>query len=686
MTKVKIIKQLCKKFSTIRFKLILAFFIPILCIILLGIVSFLQAASGIRDNYKKSAEQAINMTGEYLNFGLGSAEESIQQYINDNSFGLYFMGFYQDDYMMENEVYTDIQTSFMNKIQSDDFIADIYAISEHYPIISTAKIQVENLFKEYIATEVGKRVFDNKRKSIWLGNDPYLDEKLGKKSDSYALRLVRHFSESEGVLVMDIKKKTIIDIMKGLDFDKADLIGFITSDGKEIISSEDEVGEDILFLDKEFYTKAMKAEDATGSEYVHFQGDNYLFMYSKVGDTGAMLCALIPKSTIVRQANSIMYVTIIIVVLACIIAVATGIIISNGIDRTIKMIIIKLKEAAKGDLTVSFHTKRKDEFQILIEEIQSTFANMKGLIQKVKTLSKQVSASSQNVSTTSEIFLKSTSDISDAVNEIEQGILHQAKDAQECLNQMDNLSGKIETVGLNTKEISIITEESKMSISEGTATTEELKLQTKSTMDIIANITENLQKFTAESLSIKKIINVINDIANQTNLLALNASIEAARAGEAGKGFAVVAVEVRNLAEQSKRAVQDIKSIIDNIQSNTQKTTEAAKKTEDVMILQDIAVKNTIGSYQRINDNVTRLVKYLKEISENVSNMEEARANTLGSIESISAVLEEVAASSNTVSQTSSNQLSAVEVLNKSAAGLNNSAQMLVEEVDRFIV
>lgn len=122
--------------------------------------------------------------------------------------------------------------------------------------------------------------------------------------------------------------------------------------------------------------------------------------------------------------------------MASIIAVTTGMIISRGIDNTIRMIISKLKSASKGDLTVTFQAKGVNEFEILTEEIQNTFNNMKALIGQVKELSSNVSASSTNVDQTSENFLNSFTNISASMKEIDNGILQQAKDAEECLLQM----------------------------------------------------------------------------------------------------------------------------------------------------------------------------------------------------------------------------------------------------------
>ena len=85
----------------------------------------------------------------------------------------------------------------------------------------------------------------------------------------------------------------------------------------------------------------------------------------------------------------------------------------------------------------------------------------------------------------------------------------------------------------------------------------------KEQMDVIAN---NIVKLSEQSQTIGAIISSVNDIANQSNLLAVNASIEAAKAGEQGKGFAVVAQEVRSLAEQSKDATNQVRTILNDIQ------------------------------------------------------------------------------------------------------------------------
>lgn len=673
-----------KLLTTIRFKLIASFLVPIAFIIILGIVSFQRASEGIVSNYENATTRTIEMAGEYIRFGLDSVEATSVQFMNDDTITKYFLGLYVNDVVEYNRMKQAIRNNLTAKQVTDDFIEDIFLISDKVDSITTHNSSYDSgIYKNFAATELGTYLKENRTKKVWVGYDAALDEQFSTNSSNYALRLVRHFTGKEALLAMDIKISAVNDVLTGLNFDESGFLAVVTADGKEISPS---LYEEAIFTEQDFYKDTMELEEISGSNYVKYKGHEYLFMYSKIGESGATLCALMPKELITSQADSIKLVTILIVIVACFVAVLTGVVISNGIDKTIKEIIAGLKKAAQGDLTVEFHSKRKDEFHTLIEEIQNTFINMKDLILQVKTLSGEVSISSENVSKTSQVFLKSTEDISSAMYEIEQGVSQQAKDAEECLMQMDSLSKKIELVSDNTKEISQIADNTKQSIKEGTVVTEDLNQQTKSTIEITTSIISEIEKLAEKSLSISKIINVINEIANQTNLLSLNASIEAARAGEYGRGFAVVASEIRNLAEQSKNSVSDIKKLIGSIQDDTKSAVTIAKKAEQVLILQGSAVKNTTDSYQNINESVEKLMIFLSYIAENVNNIEEARVSTLGAIENISAVLEEIAASTNTVNQTSNDQLSSVETLNSAAGKLNENAEVLVQEVQKFKV
>ncbi len=671
--------------ATIRVKLIISFLVPIAFIIFLGVVSFEKAADGMRSSYEKTTQQAINMTSEYIGIVVQSIETVSQQLMNDEIIRNYYLGFYDYDTSVKNTNFQTITNNIMAKKFTDRFISDISILSDVKQSVTSISPIKADICSGFNKTENGEAI-KNTSNALWVGSDSYLDENLKTSSDKYAMRFIRIFTGSDSMIVIDMDNNAVKDIFKKMEFDKTGTLAFLTPDGKEIYADDGPQNRETVFKGTDFYKDAVKSDKTYDAFYVKAEGTDNLFVYSKVGNSGAMICAMIPKDIILGQADSIKMLTIIIVIAACIIAVLIGLVISYGIDKTIRNIILKLKKAAAGDLTVDFNTKRKDEFKILIDEINRTFANMKKLIGQVKSLSGDVSEASSGVSQASEVFLKTSENISAAMNEIEQGVMQQAKDSEECLLQMDNLSKKIELMGTSTDKIGKIAEGTKKSIQEGTVVTQKLTSQTKQTIEITTDIVKGIEDLSEKSISIGSIINVINEISNQTNLLSLNASIEAARAGEVGKGFAVVAGEIRNLADQTRHSVNDVKQIIESIQNNTKNVVKTAKEAENVLVLQDTAVKNTTESYLNINESVDQLMYHLKTIIENVDNIEGARASTLAAIENISAVLEEIAASTNSVNQISGDQLKLVEGLNQSAGNLKGNSEQLVTEISRFSI
>ncbi|MDD4113408.1 MAG: methyl-accepting chemotaxis protein [Herbinix sp.] len=682
-------KSNVKFFSTLQFKLVTMFLVPVACIIILGLVSYKQAASGIEDNYTKSTADSINMTAEYMRFGLKNVQATSNQFVSDTELMKYMRNV--GDIVELMTIRSNNAKSVSTKLTSDEFIGNIYMISDTAMPIISVQLNIEDGFYAGLAeTEIGEFIAKNPLKILWSGQDDYLDEKLQTGPDDYSIRLVRAFGKTDSVLIIDIKAATINKILADLSFDASGYIGFITPDGREVIDqSSKEVPMDpseTIFTTESFYQDAQASEETSGSSNVNYRGEPYLFLYSKIGDTGAMICSLMPLSVISSQADNIKQTTVIIVIIACIIAILIAFVMSTNINKTLGKINSVLRRAAKGDLSVQLESGRKDEFGVLSAEVQATVNNMKQLIQQVRTLSLEVSQSSSNVSQASEAFLKSSGDISRAMNEIEQGVNQQALEAEQCLVQMDTLNKKIELVSDNTRDIEMIADNTKERVNEGTIISDKLNEQTSSTINITIAIIKEIEKLAEKSSSISKIINVINDIANQTNLLSLNASIEASRAGEYGRGFAVVASEIRNLAEQSKSSVNNIKQIIGSILEDTTSVVETARSVENVLKLQESAVKNTTDSYHDINESVEKLVVFLKQIAENVDSIDETRVITLASVENISAVLEEIAAASNNVSNTSDEQLKSVETLNESAVNLDSHTGKLASEIQKFKV
>ncbi|MCW2239895.1 methyl-accepting chemotaxis protein [Azospirillum canadense] len=175
---------------------------------------------------------------------------------------------------------------------------------------------------------------------------------------------------------------------------------------------------------------------------------------------------------------------------------------------------------------------------------------------------------------------------------------------------------------------------------------------------------QSIQALAAQAGAIGDVVKLITDIASQTNLLALNATIEAARAGEAGKGFAVVASEVKNLANQTAKATDEIAAQIGGMQQATGEAVQAIAEISDT-ITQINEIATTIAAAMEEQDAAT------KEIARNV---QQAAHGT-----------EEVSSNISGVEQAAQGTGRAASELSDAADGLAEQATVLSDEVDRFI-
>ena len=637
--------------------------------------------------------------------------ESAQKIINDND-------------EKKTDVYNTMNANLANKIASNNFISNIYIVkdgcynittqmSRRYKTISDADTQDEdkkkefdeisnlNLYKELLKTKFGKATVKDPNSYHWNGPQPKLDKAFDTDSSTYILRVAHALtSVSDGIMFVDLRRDTIMDILKGLNLGEGSFIGIISPDGQELVTKgkaldaanteekkEDEkedVVKETVYADKDFYKEAVKSEDATGSSYVKYDGKRYLFVYAKLGSSDMMLCSLIPKSVITSQVDSIKWFTIGMVIFAGIIAMLVGTLISRGFSKTINKTIGALEKVSKGDLTVEFRTNRRDEFAKLYGSSNDMIANIRGLIKEVQEVYGALQLALNQVHQSSSTFSETTKDIQTSVHEIEIGISQQSDDASECLTQMDNLFGKINVVNANTTEIGSIATTTQEAITTGVENMDNLNEKTTSTTAITNTIIQTIEELSERSENIGQIVNTINDIAEETNLLSLNASIEAARAGNAGRGFAVVAGEIRKLADQCLASANKISGIVTEITASTKEAVSAARDADEIVQAQVQAVQSTTQSFASMNEHIALLTNYLNDITKSSKDMEQAGSSTLHSMESISSILEETSASISSVTTIVDKQTNALGTLDDASSNLVSKAGNLGEAISKF--
>lgn len=675
-------------FHSIKTKLYFAFLIPILFIIILGAASYTKSSKGIYNTFVSTTKTSMSLTGDYLEIVLNTMINKAIQLDADIGLKEYFSGVYKDDPAGESKAYSNASQRVSIFAKADDFVQNVSVFADYGKGISSNGSLPENIYDEFSRSKEGRKFIASGKESTFIANHPSIDGLTGENQDNYCLSMVYNLrnvtNRANGFIVVDLKTKCAEDVLTKNHLGEGSINGFVIGNDKQVIVGE--IEEEFLFADQDYFKEASESTELSGSQYVTYQGEQYLFVYTKVHNSVITLCSLIPKSTIVRQAEEVKWLTIAIVLVACLIAIIVGTLIASGISRVIRNTNIALGKAADGDLTVQIKTKRKDEFLILSGGIANMISSMKNIIRNMSGVSDNLSISSGEVTENSEILLNATKDISNAVNDIEQGLVQQASHAESCLTQMAGLSGQISAVYESTTQIESIAKGTQEIIGEGIVIVDNLNKKAKDTSDITHDIIVDIENLEKESRDISSIIETINDISSQTNLLSLNASIEAARAGAAGRGFAVVADEIRKLADQSSTAAKQIGSIIEQIQSRTKNTVVTAKKAEDIVNSQGEALKSTISAFGNINEHVAGLAKNLQQISDGMSQIERAKEDTLSSIESISSTSEETKACSSALIKTTDNQLMAVESLNKAAVRLKEDAGNLENTVNIFTI
>ena len=674
---------------SIRAKIFLCFLIPILFLILVGVFSYKKAAAGMYDTFRDSNEQTINMANQYIDVSNSFIEAEALKYAFQSDLGKYMIGLYETDSTRKKSVINSVGSSIRASQAGNEFISNIHIVTiEDIQMLSTrAGGNVMGIYKEYKDEMLGYS--DNGKKlPEWVDYHKTLDETLGLKQSDYIMAYQTTPQSGKGFIVIDVKASAIQQFLDSLDMGDGSIIGFVTQSGREIISEKLPDGQESTRADGEtvFYGQDFfnNLEDQQTTKEVSINGKSYLFFYSRMERTNAAVCALVPMEIVNGQADDIRNVTIAVVLIACVVAVLIGIIISTGIQKNMKRISGRLEEVAEGNLTTKVSVKGHDEFNNLAVVANHMINNNKKLVQKVSGATDTLESSAQEVRQASNVMKDYSVNIIQAIDEINDGITKQSEHAEECVRKTDTLSEEIQNVSSIAGQVEGLVSEAENMINHGMQMVQTLGERATKTTDVTIKVETSIEELKKESEIINEFVETITDISEQTNLLSLNASIEAARAGEAGRGFAVVAEENRQLADHSAEAAGEIQNNVTHITDQTVNSVENAKQARDMVALQTEAVQEVVGVFDDMNQCMQKLFDALKEIVSSTEQADKEREDTLAAVKNISDIIAETAEGTKLVQSVAAKLQENVDTMNQTAQSLGDNMNDLKSEISVF--
>lgn len=430
-------------------------------------------------------------------------------------------------------------------------------------------------------------------------------------------------------------------------------------------------------------------DNGSGFISYDYEGKSLYAGFHKIEGTSWTIVVTADKKEVLSKVDTLQGIMNITIAISLVIGIAATYLIGSSLVKSIIRISKISDKIAALDISEDVPEKllkKKDENGVLARAMQNITESLRNIINEITDSSIQVSSTAQELTATAEQSATASEEVSNTVEEIAKGATDQAENTERGSMQGLKLGSIIEqnreylfNMNKASEKITGVVSDGLKDISRLTEISRENSTATKEIYDIILKTNESASQIGEAS-------NVIASIADQTNLLSLNASIEAARAGEAGKGFAVVASEIKKLAGQSAASTNHIDGIVRDLQAIVEKAVNSMERVNEISKEQAHSVNNTKTKYESIMGAVEESGNAINLLNASEEEMMLAKNDIMDMLQTLSAIAEENAASTEEASSAMVEQSASMDEIAKSSERLAMLALSLQEIILRFKV